>query len=425
MRQSAPAAAYSRRSVSRPSEGKSLVYNGEIYIGQLESKTADFELTALNVNPGLSSFSPWMAGVAKNFQFYVLNGVTLTYRPRVSTAQSGAIYMAFEPNVDDALPDSLDLFNQIDGAKSVSVWDKGLALHVPRKSLMAGMSKRFIRSDSQDISDLDKYDAGRLLYGSSGYVGVLGEIWMKISVVCTVPQPVVATVPQSKNNVSHYRNVAPIPDTGASASYTPLQFPQPLQEEAASLVSNSTEDWAATADPITVLEAKEDVTVDTTVEVPLEVVGTTSQVYLDAWLDPDSPLPQLIQSIIYNRSVTDFSTTAGFLTVAIPLVLKAGQKFGFTLRSSNGNFYVQPYAMRLVLAVARLVGKTQRKFTSLTTTSMAEVAKTRGLPWPVSAEDKSPRSVSSSFAPKEESKVSSKIRKLQKELEAPPPLARR
>lgn len=364
--------------------------------------------------------------MAKNFQFFVLNGLTLTYRPRVATQHSGAVYMAFEPNVDDALPSSLEEFNQIDGAKSMSIWDKGLSLHVSRKDLMQGMSRRFIRSDSQDVSDLDKYDAGRLLYGSSGYVGVLGEIWLKLSLVCTVPQPLLATIPQNKNNVSHYRNVEGIPVTGPSPNYTPLKFEEKLQGEAEGLISNTLGKWAETADDISILKVKEDVRAEATVEVPVEVQSTgDTQFYLDAWLSPESGFPQLIQTLLFEQTTVDPEKSAGFMSVAIPLALLAGQTFGFTLRSTAGSFTTQNYSMRLLLAVARLVAKSKTKFTSLTATPMATVARSRGLPWPPYGEDKSPRAASAPALSKDDSKVSTKIRQLQRELGSPPPLSRK
>ncbi|MEO5351246.1 MAG: hypothetical protein H7836_16615, partial [Magnetococcus sp. YQC-3] len=81
-------------------------------LGNIYSSTS-FDLSTIEVNPGLISCCPWLASVARSFSSYRMNGLIFTYRPicsdSVSTAtvaSLGSVSLASDTNVMADAPTS-------------------------------------------------------------------------------------------------------------------------------------------------------------------------------------------------------------------------------------------------------------------------------------------------------------------------------
>jgi hypothetical protein len=65
-----------------------------------------FSLTRFILNPAEELTFPWMAAIAHNWERYEFTRITIEYVPRCSTATSGAVTLAYEPDVTDEAPTS-------------------------------------------------------------------------------------------------------------------------------------------------------------------------------------------------------------------------------------------------------------------------------------------------------------------------------
>lgn len=156
------------------------------------STAGGFSNTALNINPGLSSITPYLASIAQNFEEYTINGMVFEYvsttSPFNSSSAMGSIIMAMEYNpVSPAFTNKQQMENS-DFAVSAR-FDKNMMYGVecdrfPQNAYMVRYAA---------ASNLINYDCGLLNIAcapSSTFPvnSVVGELWVSYDITLRRPR---------------------------------------------------------------------------------------------------------------------------------------------------------------------------------------------------------------------------------------------
>lgn len=156
----------------------------------ISSGSSDFlggELMAIDVNPGLSTFAPWLSTLAANFDEYKFDYVELRYEPACGTSSDGKILATFDPDVLDELPDSKQEMLEARVQLDSPVWTRA-SLKVPKDLLSNYL---YVRSASVPANaDQHVYDVGQFILNNIGAAAsptVLGELFMCYKVRLRTP----------------------------------------------------------------------------------------------------------------------------------------------------------------------------------------------------------------------------------------------
>jgi hypothetical protein len=164
----------------------------------------------LPMNPGDGAFSPWLATIASNYEYYEFMNLKLVYSPSVSSFTSGAILLSpeFDPhNERTTPPTTLSDFLNKQHAVTGNVWSE-FQLSIPKNKL----GKKLVRPEhtlSVSTSHLRQTDVGQIyvaLYNVESTQSIpYGELFVEYDVMLTIPN-------QSNNTVKHYQYHLPNPE---------------------------------------------------------------------------------------------------------------------------------------------------------------------------------------------------------------------
>jgi len=143
----------------------------------------------LAINPGDSSSFPWLSGVARNFEKYVINRLSIQYKTGQSSIIPGKIQMGPDFDPSDPSPNTKKELLTYTLACDGPVW-QNFQLDIPKGYLM-NQRKYYVRSLGQEVNDLKLYDACNVFIGSdanSTELSYLGEIWIDYDITLYEPQ---------------------------------------------------------------------------------------------------------------------------------------------------------------------------------------------------------------------------------------------
>lgn len=179
------------------------------YLGDITA-TSSFALQSYDINPGLSTTFPWLAGVADNFEEYMITGMIFEYKTlsadytTASSAALGYVIMATQYNVLNA--DFVDKIHMENYQFANSAKPSESFIHpIECKKSLNPVSELFVRTGSIPAgADQRLYDLGKfqIATGGNSGSGVLGELWCTYE-ICFYKQKIVDN--DDDNVVAHLK----------------------------------------------------------------------------------------------------------------------------------------------------------------------------------------------------------------------------
>lgn len=153
------------------------------------------------INPGLPGTFPWLSGVSRMFEQYIIHSLSVHYTSIAPTTYAGSVVMCIDYDPRDAeynLGLSRVLMMQNASATSGPVWSNNSLVAKPA-SLMGGTSRKFVRVydvDPINSTSVRSSDCGDFIYGihTDDYTGTsmdrtYGDMWIEYDVTLLNPQP--------------------------------------------------------------------------------------------------------------------------------------------------------------------------------------------------------------------------------------------
>jgi hypothetical protein len=153
--------------------------------GTLDGSTG-FQVTRFMLNPAYHTTFNWLSGMADRFERYQFEWVKIRYVPRCSTTTTGAVTIAYEPDVTDEAPGTeADLLNYYCAEQDAAWAEIGCTL--PGSMLHKngpGYTRTFIRGGDNRVSD-----AGMLVIATNGMadLSTVGRLFISYRVRLTCP----------------------------------------------------------------------------------------------------------------------------------------------------------------------------------------------------------------------------------------------
>lgn len=167
------------------------------YIGDI-SASADFALTSYDINPGLSTTFPWLAGVAKNYEQYMITGMIFEYRTLsadYTTAASAALgYVAMATQYNSLQPNFTDKIHMENYEFANSSKPSESFIHpIECKRALTPTDPLYVRTlPVENNADQRLYDLGnfQIATGGNSGSGILGELWCTYEICFFKPKMV-------------------------------------------------------------------------------------------------------------------------------------------------------------------------------------------------------------------------------------------
>lgn len=153
--------------------------------------TAGFTIPqTIPLNPGLSSFAPWLSTQAQAWERYRFNKLRFCYYTRTGSNTAGSFMMAPDFDAADAAPISESIASSYECCEEDAPW-KDICCTLPQRNLMGDMKEKYIRSGPlQPNQDIKTYDAGNLFVITVDGVDAAGwgKLWVEYDVTLYTPQ---------------------------------------------------------------------------------------------------------------------------------------------------------------------------------------------------------------------------------------------
>lgn len=165
------------------------------YIGDISANSA-FTLSAYDINPGLFTTFPWLAGVAKNFEQYMLTGMIFEYKTLsadYTTASSAALgYVAMATQYNSLQPVFQDKIHMENYEFANSAKPSESFIHpIECKRALTPTDPLYVRTGPVETSaDQRLYDLGKfqIATGGNSGSGILGELWCTYEICFLKPK---------------------------------------------------------------------------------------------------------------------------------------------------------------------------------------------------------------------------------------------
>jgi len=165
------------------------------YIGEITA-AANFTNTAYDINPGINTTFPWLAGVANNFEQYAFTGMIFEFKTLsadYTTAASAALgYVAMATQYNSLSPDFVDKIHMENYEFANSAKPSESFIHpIECKKSLTPTEPLYIRTGPVETNaDQRLYDLGKfqIATGGNSGTGVLGELWCTYEVCLYKPK---------------------------------------------------------------------------------------------------------------------------------------------------------------------------------------------------------------------------------------------
>jgi len=158
------------------SDGESCTYTHMEPFPHIQSHSTDFQISSVDVNPGLQTFSRWLPGIASRFEYYQFKSLEIIYEPAVGTTRDGNICVCFDPDQFDPSPSDVETMLYMQDSQVGTPWAP-FVLSVSKKNLYQRKTFRVRTADLPVDSSPELYDIGTIHFAthgvSSGYIGRL------------------------------------------------------------------------------------------------------------------------------------------------------------------------------------------------------------------------------------------------------------
>jgi len=141
------------------------------------------------LNPGLSTFAPWIANEAQGWEYYRFNRVRYIWVPTSGTAVAGNIIMAPDYDASDAAPVGETFMSAYTDCEEANVWARFAAELTP-DLLNAQDRRKLVRLGALSANqDIKLYDSGNFFVVSADdAVANSGKLWVEYDVEFYDPQ---------------------------------------------------------------------------------------------------------------------------------------------------------------------------------------------------------------------------------------------
>jgi len=174
-----------------------------------------YSVVTFRVQPGLSSIFPLLSNTAKSFTRYKMK-FCVDFVPSVGTDSEGTLFMAYNRNVNEPPPSSVQQFMTFAGATSANIWSQS---SFPSNRGMIGHSEKMLFTRYTSLTENDdplQYDMGNFHVGLSGINSndfasgsVLGQLYITYE-VHFYDQRVLSTI--EANLFSYYKRYQDSPN---------------------------------------------------------------------------------------------------------------------------------------------------------------------------------------------------------------------
>jgi hypothetical protein len=168
--------------------------------------TSQFSLAlSLSLNPGLSSFLPWLAPIANRFDMYSFKRLRFLYIGKTTSANTGDVDIGFDPDPTDPAPTTkMQILNW--GVRCTSSPWVNCVVDVPQVDLKR--LPRFLTRNAVVPGELATFDIGSLYVVASGNIAnaLIGQLWVQYDIELYTPQVSVDSAPTSSRSSSQFTN---------------------------------------------------------------------------------------------------------------------------------------------------------------------------------------------------------------------------
>jgi len=227
---------------------------------QTSSADGSFLTQSYVINPGNATTFPVFNSIARNFESYVVDSITIEAKSDLPATVSGTVSLAVDYNVDDAHSDPFAIDEQFflntEGVVSTSVWTRNVKLSLKR-ARMARFNQYYVADDSKPLDPLADCAVVYLATDGVGYNGVPSQmvtakifIHYRIRLINPVPHPT-APPPPPVAAIYNFQSFAGF--YSASNSNEPVPFNGSTVEmtTGAGSMSNLNRKWYASGRVIT------------------------------------------------------------------------------------------------------------------------------------------------------------------------------
>lgn len=192
----APLAAAKRTVARRPrtNGSRSFTVAHTEYLADLSAVSPGFSVVSYPINPALASTFPWLASLAGNFDQYRIKRLAVRFESSAPATENGRVFLAFDYDPQDDVPNDKGSFMSYRGATSDAVWTSNQCMFTgPR------LSRTYYTRSGQVVGDVRLYDAGNLLVSTSGVSNGLlcGELYLDYEMELMNPQGSSACSPET------------------------------------------------------------------------------------------------------------------------------------------------------------------------------------------------------------------------------------
>jgi len=143
---------------------------------------------SFSVNPGLQTFTYWLQNIARNYDYYVFQNLSIHYVPYVGSNTAGALMFAVDFDAADSPPDSMYVMANYNGVVTTPVWAE-ITMPLSAQNLKKFAKERLVRTGTVANTDIKTYDVATLHVASlnGAATTVYGTLWVEYVVDFSVP----------------------------------------------------------------------------------------------------------------------------------------------------------------------------------------------------------------------------------------------
>lgn len=157
------------------------------YLGDI-SMTNGFSARQYPINAGVAKTFPWLSQLASRFEEFSFKKLKFEYRPRCSTAQSGAVFLCPDFDASDAAPVSKTQAMSYQSLMDGAAWTEFAQVCTPLE--LSRLKSYYVRTGANPSgTDIKLYDVGNLFACTQGVdTNFVGELWVDYDVELKIPQ---------------------------------------------------------------------------------------------------------------------------------------------------------------------------------------------------------------------------------------------
>lgn len=164
------------------------VKHKELVFASIPGSTGFALQTFVHINPGIPASFPWLAGIAKNWEQYVVHRLEYSWVPIAPTSTQGDVILSPNYDASDPPPTTETQAVNCQGTITFPCWAPNRLVLDP-KALMALGPRRYVRQ-SAVAGDIKTFDVANVAICSNNETGtsVIGKVFVEYDIEFFIPQ---------------------------------------------------------------------------------------------------------------------------------------------------------------------------------------------------------------------------------------------